>query len=449
VGPRFGFAYDLKGDQSWVVRGGGGLFYDRPDGNTVFSTPGNPPMATVGDLRNGQLQTLGQGLSPQPVPTVVVFQYDAKIPSQWQWQAGLQKTLPWSMAADVTYVGNYGYNRLGSFQGGTRQLLNAVDFGAAYLPQNQDPTLGTATYPGQTAYTNNLLRPYRGYSGIEQNLPAFHDTYHSLQMGLNRRFRNGFMVGATYTRGIYFKGNTGLQQRYQHAADGTISVRADEAAYEALMSTLDPRPNFLKVNGIWAIRGTSKDGNKVLWALTNDWQVSGVLTAASGAAYSLGYLYNTAGSNTNITGSPDYPGRVILTSDPGSGCSSDPYKQFNASAVKGPGYNSLGMESGRNYMRYCSDHRVDMTFQRSIRFGGSRRLEFRLDVFNVFNALIITGVNTTANFDNPTSMTLVNNQYMADGSLNPARLKPNQAGFGAANAALPLRNIQMQVRFQF
>jgi hypothetical protein len=63
--------------------------------------------------------------------------------------------------------------------------------------------------------------------------------------------------------------------------------------------------------------------------------------------------------------------------------------------------------------------------------------------------LIITGVNTTANFDNPTSMTLVNNQYMADGSLNPARLKPNQAGFGAANAALPLRNIQMQVRFQF
>jgi hypothetical protein len=449
VGPRFGFAYDLRGDQSWVVRGGGGLFYDRPDGNTVFSTPGNPPMATVGDLRNGQLQTLGTGLSPQPVPTVIVFQYDAKIPAQWQWQAGFQKTLPWSMAADVTYVGNHGYNRLGSFQGGTRQLLNAVDIGSAYLPQNQDPTLGTATYPGQTAYTNNLLRPYRGYSGIEQNLPAFYDTYHSLQMGLNRRFRNGFMVGATYTYGIYFKGNTGLQQRYQHAADGTISLRADEAAYESLMSTLDRRPHFLKVNGIWAIPGTPKDGNKVLSLLTNDWQISGVLTAASGAAYSLGHSYSSAGTPTNITGSPDYNGRVILTSDPGTGCSSDPYKQFTASAVRGPGYNSLGMESGRNYMRYCADHRVDMTFQRSVRFGGTRRLEFRLDVFNVFNALIITGVNTTANFDNPTSMTLVNNQYMADGSLNPARVKPNQAGFGAANGALPLRNIQMQVRFQF
>jgi hypothetical protein len=34
--PRFGFAYDLTGKLNSVVRGGGGLFYDPPDGNTVF-----------------------------------------------------------------------------------------------------------------------------------------------------------------------------------------------------------------------------------------------------------------------------------------------------------------------------------------------------------------------------------------------------------------------------
>ncbi len=61
-------AYDLTGNQTTVLRGGGGLFYDRPDGNTVFSHPGNPPIATTQDLRNGQLQTLGQGLSFLPVP---------------------------------------------------------------------------------------------------------------------------------------------------------------------------------------------------------------------------------------------------------------------------------------------------------------------------------------------------------------------------------------------
>jgi hypothetical protein len=449
VGPRFGFAYDLRGNQEWVIRGGGGLFYDRPDGNTVFSTPGNPPIATAGNLLNGQLQTLGTGLSPQPVPTLVVFQYDAKIPAQWQWQAGVQKSLPFAMAADITYVGNHGYNRMGSFQGGTRQLLNSVDFGSAYLAKNQDPTLGASSVPGATAYVANLLRPYRGYAGIEMNLPGFYDTYHSLQMNVNRRFKNGFLFGANYTYGISFKGNTGLQLRYQHAADGTISVRSDEAAFENLMQTLDRRPHFFKANAVWSIPGIGADKSGVLHAITSDWQLSGVLTLNSGAAYSLGYSYNANGTNTNITGSPDWAGRVNLGSNVGSGCSDNIYSQFDASAVTGPTYGSVGLESGRNYMRFCTNRIVDMTLQRSIRFGSNRRMDFRLDVFNVLNAVVITGVNTTATFDTPTSMKLVNNQFNADGSLNTARLTPRNSGFGAATTAAPLRNVQLQVRFQF
>ena len=46
-------------------------------------------------------------------------------------------------------------------------------------------------------------------------------------------------------------------------------------------------------------------------------------------------------------------------------------------------------------------------------------------------------------------MTLVNNQYNADGSLNQSRLTPRNAGFGAATGAQALRNLQLQVRFQF
>src|SRR5262249_55159741 len=41
--PRFGFAYDALGDQRLVVRGGAGVFYDRPQGNTVFDLVQNPP----------------------------------------------------------------------------------------------------------------------------------------------------------------------------------------------------------------------------------------------------------------------------------------------------------------------------------------------------------------------------------------------------------------------
>ncbi len=244
-------------------------------------------------------------------------------------------------------------------------------------------------------------------------------------------------------------GNTGLQRRYEHAADGSLSLRADNAAFEELNKTLDARPHMIVANAVWSVPGTAKDGNAVLKHLTNDWQLSGVLRAGSGAAYTLGYSYQNQGANVNITGSPDYNGRVILLDGLGSGCSDNQYAQFNASAVLGPGYGSTMLESGRNYLRGCWDKTVDLSVMRAIRFGGNRRLEVRLDIFNAFNAVVINARNTTAQFNNPTSMTLVNNQYNADGSLNTARAKPNQAGFGAATGAQALRNLQLQVRFQF
>ena len=68
---------------------------------------------------------------------------------------------------------------------------------------------------------------------------------------MNRRFRNGFAFGANYTYGLSLKGNTGLSKRLQHAADGTISVRSDQAQYEKLNETLDVRPHLFKANVVW------------------------------------------------------------------------------------------------------------------------------------------------------------------------------------------------------
>jgi len=45
--------------------------------------------------------------------------------------------------------------------------------------------------------------------------------------------------------------------------------------------------------------------------------------------------------------------------------------------------------------------------------------------------------------------TLLNNQYNADSSLNQNRPTPRTAGFGAANGALPMRNIQLELRLGF
>jgi hypothetical protein len=45
--------------------------------------------------------------------------------------------------------------------------------------------------------------------------------------------------------------------------------------------------------------------------------------------------------------------------------------------------------------------------------------------------------------------TIRNNQFLADGSLNPARIRPRDAGFGAADRALSMRTVQLQLRFRF
>ncbi len=451
LGPRFGMAYDLTGAQKFVLRAGGGLFYDRPDGNTVFSIPGNPPMATSQDLRNGQLQTLGTRTAAD-VPALVIFQYDAKVPASWQWQSGMQIALPWATSLDVSYIGNRGVNRLGAFQGGSTVNLNAVDFGAAYLPQNQDPTLaGTTAVPGAAAYTQNLLRPYRGLSNINENVTDFWDLYHSLQLSANRRFRNGLSFGANYTWGISFTGNTGLQKRLQHAPDGTFSVRADQAEYEVLNRNLDRRPHYLKANVVWQIPGPANGGGfgRVVGRLVNDWQIAGVLTAGSGTTYDLSYTYRDNGGNVNLTGSPDYGARVVYVGDPGSGCTDNQYAQFNTAAITGPTYGSLGMESGRNILRGCPDKTVDLALMRDIRMGGARSLQFRLDVFNAFNTAVINGRQTQIQYVSPTDLTIRNSQTLANGTTDPARLTPRTAGFGAATSAQTMRNLQLQVRFAF
>jgi hypothetical protein len=148
---------------------------------------------------------------------------------------------------------------------------------------------------------------------------------------------------------LSFTGNTGLQQRLQHAADGTVSVRDDQAAYEALNNDLPLQPHVVKANAVWDMpdfHGTTGAG-RVAALILDDWQLSGILTAGSGltstnnAKYDLTYTYQRNGQNVNLTGSPDYAAKILYIGDPGKGCSDNPYAQFSTAAVTGPSYNSL------------------------------------------------------------------------------------------------------------
>ena len=113
-------------------------------------------------------------------------------------------------------------------------------------------------------------------------------------------------------------------------------------------------------------------------------------------------------------------------------------------------YNSLGDESGANLLNGCWDHPTDVAIARNIRLGGSRQVQFRVDLFNVFSSVVIDARSTTLTYNSPaTATTITNNQFNADGSLNTSRLTPATAGGGAATGAQPMRTVQMQLRFMF
>ena len=453
VAPRFGFAYDLSGDNRLIVRGGVGLFHDRPAGDSMYSSVGNPPYSTSKTVRYAQLSELASGQSLQGPPQLgSIWPYKTNVPSSWQWNAGVQMGLPFAFALDVSYVGQYGWNRLTDDRGLTQVDINAVDFGAAYLAQNQDPTLAASTVPGQTARSTDLMRPYPGFGQIGVNMPRYWDQYHSIQTSLNRRFRNGFSAGLNWTIGLSTTSNRGLQTRLQHASDGTWSIREDQAAYEEQNRNAGNVRHVIKGNFVYDLPDLGPRDSmagQVVRAVINDWQLSGILTAGSGDRYGIGFSYNTAGSSVNLTGSPYYPAKVAITGDPGSGCSSNQYRQFNTAAFAGPTYSSTGMESGRNYMTGCWYGIWDLALSRNIRLGGSRVVQLRVEAYNAFNTVAYSGRSTTMQLTSPTDQTLRNSQYLADGSLDPNRLIPRTAGFGAVTGARALRSLQLQVRFQF
>lgn len=117
--------------------------------------------------------------------------------------------------------------------------------------------------------------------------------------------------------------------------------------------------------------------------------------------------------------------------------------------VAGPGFNSLGLESGRNVMQGCFSNVVDTRLSRNIRFAGGKQFSIQFDMFNAFNTVNISGRNTSISLNSPTDQTVRNAQILADGTVDPTRLQPRNAGFGAATGAGNMRTARLYFRFSF
>ncbi len=63
-------------------------------------------------------------------------------------------------------------------------------------------------------------------------------------------------------------------------------------------------------------------------------------------------------------------------------------------------------------------------------------MQLRLEMYNAFNSVIYNSRVTQLQLVSPQNQTIRNSQFLANGDVDPARLRTTAAGFGAVNGAL-------------
>jgi len=426
--PRVGFTYDLTGHQDMIVRAGGGVFYDRYEGNIPFDQIVNPPTTFQPQITFGRLQEIDPANALLAPSVMNAMNYSGEVPTTYNFNAGIQKKLPWNLIWDIAYVGSLQYHLP------RRVNINAVPYGAAFLPQNQDPTNTTGTLPGQRALPADFLRPYVGYSNINLRLFDATANYHGLQTQVDRRFSNGLFFNINYTL-----------SRARDTQDGNgdfsrIDGKDKQANYGP--AGFD-KTHIFNFNWVYELPRVQSAG-AWLGHVVNNWQISGGYRFESGQPYGVSWSVSGIG-NRNITGSDTEGSRPIITGDPGSGHTSDPYRMI-ANVFAPAQLGSIGLESGRNYLNRAPLNSLDLSLQKSFPiFGGHRALRVRLDAFNALNHTQFDMVGSNIQFTSLTNLTPTNLPYDANGNFIPA----NRNGFGAVTSVRSPRVLQLLARFDF
>ena len=401
--PRFGLAY--RASEKTVIRGGYGVSIDPsfPDDKYAFNFPVKQNNAFVAVNTFSAAGTMARGFGP---PLVVAIPADGIIPNApldqqyvpviplnlketylQSWNLAVERALPANFTFEAAYVGNHAVGVL------TRRDINA----------GLIPGAGVAGQPlyqlfGRKAQTILWMRTDTHYNGM--------------QVKLDRRFSNGFLLTTAYTFGkaINYADNNGTL-----VIPAIPSLNRGRAGFDRthtfVQSYLYELP--FGANKRWLRSGIGR------WVL-GDWQVNGIFSAYSGLP--LDIRINSASLNaTGNINRPDLVGKPTILGSIGPG------KQWlDASAFAPPAPNTYGTTgrnilSGPDFMNF--DFSAFRKFRVTERVGG----EFRFESFNFTN---------TPHFERPGG--------------NTGSTTLGNADFGQVTSALSdQRQIQFGLKIQF
>jgi hypothetical protein len=410
-GPRLGFAWQPYGSAATtVLRGGVGMFYTLPNGNSVLQTLGGQPFVSSASLSNAVDQTstfqtpftatltpgVWQPLLPTPAPpkTVTGVAQNSDSPLTVQYNLEVEQQLPDNFVLEVGYVGTRG-----------TRLAEGRNINAAVLASPSNPINGVTT--NSTLSSNVQARvPYQGFTPTGVTLIETYgfSNYSSLQTTLRRQVSHGFYVQGAYTWSkamttVY--GGDGTNGVFEGGSGNSNDPNNRYARYG--LAGFD-RTNRFVVAYVYSFP-TLRTGNWLARGATNGWKLNGTSTFQSGKPLTItdsrnGTAYGETDSraqflpgmgNANIVnkGGGTMLNRIKTNTylNPGSAvfglAPAVPFAALNGTA------NALDYgNSSVSAARGPGNDNWDMAVVKETRVGGIHEdgtIEFRTEFFNVWN----------------------------------------------------------------
>jgi hypothetical protein len=294
-------------------------------------------------------------------------------------------------------------------------LVRAAYVGSASMYGRVVKQLNPARYiPGSTLGTDarRLFAPDLG--SVNCYTQDRRGNYHSMQLSVTKRFTRGFTVLGSYT----------FSKSMDTFGDFVMPwYFPDGDAMQYGPSDFDHRQRFV-MSWVGHVPG-APTGNNFLKHVLHGWQWSGSGQYQTGAPYNI-----KSGSDNSRTGLGNDRARLTgVSPDPPAG--SDKRVWFNPAAFA---VNDLGTFGtlGRNVFYGPHLYSFDMGFFKNFQISERAGLQFRAEMFNIFNQV---------NFDNPVTS--------AGGSF----AQVGAGGFGTLTRTSPSggdpRIIQFRLKFEF
>lgn len=389
VAPRVGFTYNVGGGNDFVIRGGSGLYYTTPVSNMTFSPQIYSQMVTAAFLPPASglcadgsafitnpscgVTTFAQAKAAAPPQSPRIISPDYQNPFTWQSSIGFQKQINavTGFEADLTHFNEYHDTR-------------TIDPNLFY-----NPATGYNLNPAAIAGVPN--RPNPAYTQIAYFVSTGHRDQTQISTALNRRFKNNFQSGVTYTYMIsmHDDGNIGYtapgQNNQFNYLDGEYATSTDF------------QKNTLRAWTLYRLPfGVS--------ASVSYFYGSGARFAAAIAAA----VYGKPGTNRlNLTaaGAPTNAIVIPTTAKLANGDTIEIASRFHGNSTI-----ASGETIPRNALQGLPLHKVDLRLTKDVTLHGSTKISLIGEVYNLFNHhnygsynvnLSSTAAATTALFGQP------------------------------------------------